>query len=148
MTAPVIANPTVAIGIVLIDPTTGLPYVASGSGGGATLGSSLTFATATGTTNDVNPGGAWPTGIGRVDVTLAAGVATWTGLVAGADGQMVEIFNADAANTLTLNANPAGSVAGSAAANRFQWVGNMALAPGATAILVYSAGTVNRWRLN
>lgn len=145
MTAPVISNPTVAVGIVLIDPTTGLPYVASGGG---TVSGYLLYASATGTLNDVNPGGAWPTGIARLDVTLASGAATWTGLVAGSDGQLVEIFNADSTNSLTLNANPAGSSAGSSAANRFQWVGNMVISPGATAILIYTAGSINRWRIN
>jgi hypothetical protein len=144
MTAPVIANPTAPVGVVLIDPTTGLPYTPSSGG---FLPGYQPYASPTGTSNDVNPGGGWPTSISRLDVTLASGNAEWTGLLAGTDGQMVEIFNADATNTLTLDANPAGSVAGSAAANRFQFVGNLALPPGASAIAVYSAGTVNRWRI-
>ncbi len=147
MTAAVIANPNAPIGIVLIDPATGLPYTASTSGTGI-VGGYLLYASPSGTNNNVNPGGAWPTGISRLDVTLGSGNADWTGLLAGVDGQLVEIFNADSANTLTLDANPGGSVAGSLAANRFQYVGSLALPPGATAIAIYTAGSINLWRLN
>ncbi len=145
MTAPVIPNITAPVGVVLIDPTTGLPYTPSSGG---FLPGYVLYASASGTLNDVNPGGTWPSNISRVDVTLGSGDAEWTGLVAGTDGQMVEIFNADATSTLTLDANPAGSVAGSTAVNRMQYVGNLSLGPGATAILIYRAGTINRWRLN
>lgn len=147
MTAPVISNPTTPIGIVLIDPVTGLPYTASSGG---VVGAYVLYASPAGTSNDVNPGSGWPTGISRIDVTLGSGNADWTGLLAtgAVDGQMVEIFNADASSTLTLDANPAGSVAGSAAANRFQYVGSLLLPPGGTALAIYTAGSVNRWRLN
>lgn len=101
------------------------------------------FASPAGANNDVVPGAGWPTGIGRLDVTLAAGVANWTGMVAGTDGQMVLLANADAANTLTLNNQNVGS----AAANRFRGPGDLALPPGDTVLAVYYAGSVNRWVL-
>lgn len=102
----------------------------------------LAYASPAGTTADVNPAGGWPA-IGRLDVTLAAGNATWRSLVAGTDGQSVLLANADAANTLTLNNQDALGTA----ANRFRYAMNLALPPGATVLAVYYAGTVNRWIL-
>ncbi len=103
----------------------------------------LSYASSAGANNDVNPGGGWPTDIGRLDVTLAGGNANWTGLVAGVDGQAVLISNIDAANTLTLNNQNAGS----SAANRFRSSADAVLGPGATVLATYYAGTVNRWVL-
>lgn len=102
----------------------------------------LSFASPAGAQNDVNPGGAWPQ-IGRLDVTLAAGNASWNGLVAANDGDQVLIANVDAANTLTLNNQNAGS----AAANRFRYGGNLALPPGFTVLAVYYGGSTTRWVL-
>src|ERR1700704_4966269 len=87
-------------------------------------GAYLAYASPSGANNDVNPGGGWPALAGvpytTLDVTLAAGAANWTGLVAGTDGQLCVIRNNDAANSLTLN----NANAGSAAANRFSYPGN------------------------
>jgi hypothetical protein len=106
-------------------------------------GSLITYASAAGALNNVNPGGSFPTGISGLDVTLASGAANWTGLLAGSDGQRVSISNQDATNILTLNSQNAGSTA----ANRFSAAADMALVPGQTLGLVYRAGSINRWRI-
>jgi len=106
-------------------------------------GALVTIAAAAGASNDVNPGGGWPVGYDRIDVTLAAGNANFTGLLAGQDGQVVIIANPDATNNLTLNAQNVGS----AAANRFRAAADITLTPGGAIIAKYYAGTVNRWQL-
>lgn len=81
MTAPVIANPTTPVGIVLIDPATGLPYSASGGGGaaisaGTNISSSGTvvFSNSNGVTFGMSP-----TGVITATVTpgAAAGIAAF-----------------------------------------------------------------------
>jgi hypothetical protein len=143
MTAAVIANLTAPVGIVLIDPTTGLPYSAAGGGGGGggTLPGYLAYASPAGANNNVNPGSGFPTSIGRLDVTLGSGAANWTGLLAGTDGQILVIGNADATNNLTLNALNAGSTS----ANQFRYSADMVLTPNTSIQLVYYAGSVNLW---
>lgn len=110
--------------------------------GGGTLPAAITYGgSAAGANNDVNPGGTWPAGYGRLAVTLAAGNANWSGLVAGSDGQTVQLVNLDAANTLTLNSKNVGSLA----ANRFSFANDLILPPGATCWLVYWAGAIDLW---
>lgn len=78
MTAPVIANPTTPVGIVLIDPATGLPY--SAAGGGVAL-SAGTNSSSSGTVVFSNSNGVTfgmsPTGVITATVTpgAAAGIA-------------------------------------------------------------------------
>jgi hypothetical protein len=104
--------------------------------------STFSYASPSGTTNDVN--GGFPRFVGKVrlTVTLAAGDAIWTGLGAGADGQEVLLWNNDATNSLTLQVKNAGSVP----RNQFNGssMGYMLL-PGFTLLLVYYAGVVNAW---
>ena len=106
---------------------------------GALGGAYLAYASGSGTQNNVDPGSGWPVTpvtlipYSTLDVSLAGGSATWTGLKAGLDDQWVVIRNNDAANNLTLN-NAGG---GSAAANRFSYPANLILPPRATAIAVY-----------
>lgn len=138
MVAPVIPNVTAPIGIVLIDPTTGLPYVAGGGG----FGTYLSATVGAGATNNFSPAG-WPTGVGRLDINPSSGNANITGLVAGSDAQSVLITNVNATNTLTLNALNAGSLA----ANQFRYAGDLILPTNATVLAVYYAGTVNNWVL-
>ncbi len=120
----------------------GIPqFVAAGSGGGLTLGGRLGYASPAGAQNDVNPAGGFPTNIGRLVVTLAAGDAAWGGLLAGDPlGQLLLLTNGDAANSLTLNANDAGS----AAANRFLYQFNIVLGPGVSKLLCYD-GVLAKW---
>ncbi len=74
-------------------------------------------------------------------VTLAAGDANWTGLLAGsALGQLLLLTNGDAANSLTLNA----SNVGSAAANRFLYQFDLVLGPGVSKLLCYD-GVLAKW---
>jgi hypothetical protein len=105
--------------------------VTTGLFGGGTL---LTYASPAGVSNNVNPGGAWPSGtIGRLNVDTTAGNATWTGLVAEPkDGYGVLITNIGA-NVLTLDSLNAGSSAG----NQFQYVGNLALPQYDNCLIVY-----------
>lgn len=101
-----------------------------------------TYASPSGTTNNVVSGVPLFLGNARLAVTLAAGNATWTGLAAGLDGQHLVLWNADAANTLTLAVQNSGSLV----QNRFQGsAGNYALIHGNAILMVYYAGTVNAW---
>jgi hypothetical protein len=109
----------------------GRPAFAAGGGGG-TLGTYLAFASPAGSSNNVNPAG-FGAGVGLIDVTLAGGDATWTGLLAGANRQMLVIANADALANLTLAALNAGS----AAANRFRASGDIVLPPLSAHLFVY-----------
>jgi hypothetical protein len=70
---------------------------------------------------------AGPTGTGRLIVTLPGGNATWASLTAGVDGQLLDIKNADAVNTLTLPAAV------------FPGVGDLALPPGNHTLLYYDS---------
>lgn len=120
----------------------GVPsFAPAGSAGGLTLGGRLGYASPAGAQNNVNPAGGFPTNIGRLVVTLAAGNANWTGLLAGsALGQLLLLTNADAANSLTLNAQNVGS----AAANRFLYQFDLVLGPGVSKLLCYD-GTLAKW---
>ncbi len=101
-----------------------------------------TYASPSGTTNDVNGGFPRLVGNTRLSVTLAAGAATWTGLGAGNDGQHVILWNTDATNSLTLLVSNAGSLAG----NRFSGpAANVVLTAGNAIELVYYAGLINAW---
>lgn len=122
----------------------------AGAGGGVVTliglfggGAKLTYVAAAGATNNVNPGGSWPSpSYGRIDVNTAAGACNFTGLVAATtDGQSVSIRNAGA-NNLTLNNLNAGSTA----ANRFSGVGDTVLLPGESIILVYDL-TLALWMI-
>ncbi len=146
MVAPVIPNVFAPLGIVLIDPTTGVPYVASGGGGtpgaGVTgVGGYSSYVSPAGAQNNVNPGSGFPLLLGRIDVDTSAGDANWTGLLAGVDGQIVLIRNAAGANNLTLNSQNASSTA----ANRFAGSGDFVLPAGGAIWVIYYAGSVNRW---
>jgi hypothetical protein len=102
------------------------------SGGGGGLGSYLAYASPAGASNNVNPAGFGST-VGLLNVTLAAGDANWTGLMAGADKQLLTIANADTVHTLTLN----GLNAGSLPANQFRAGGDPVLPPLSTLLLCY-----------
>ncbi len=141
MVAPVIPNVTSPLGIVLIDPTTGLPYSSGGGTGIITTGGYLAYVSAAGAQNNVNPGGGFPAAVGRLDVDTTAGDTNWTGLLAGSDGQIVIIRNSAGANNLTLNSENAGSTA----ANRFTGVGDFVLGAGVPIWAIYYGGSVNRW---
>jgi hypothetical protein len=99
-----------------------------------TGGTKLVYAPAAGASNNVNPGGAWPSSaIGRIDVDTTAGACNFTGLVAAlTDGQGVMI-RVTGANNLTLNSLNGGS----SAANKFAFTADLVLPQNSTAILVY-----------
>ena len=119
----------------------GVPQFEAGSGGN--LPAALAYASPAGISNNVNPGGAFPTNVGRLVVTLA-GDATWTGLVAGSDGQLVWIYNADATDNLTLSVADAGSTA----ANQFAGFSSLILPAQASVLACYFGLSVNRWVLS
>jgi|KBSMisStandDraft_5_1062788.scaffolds.fasta_scaffold00738_25 hypothetical protein len=116
----------------------GFPAFATGASNGK-AGTYLAYASAAGSLNDVAPAG-FGGGVGILDVTLPSGDATWTGLTAGADRQVLTIANADAVNNLTLAALNSGSVA----ANQFRFSGDLVLPALASVRLVYSA-TAAKW---
>lgn len=125
-----------------------LKFADSGGGGGTggIIGSYLAYASGSGTQDNVSPSdfpGESSAPVGRLGVTLADGAATWTGLLAGNDGQILQLINLDASNSLTLNAQDAGS----SAANRFIAPADITLPPGDSIFGVYTAGAVNRWVL-
>jgi hypothetical protein len=120
----------------------GVPAFAA-AGGGGTLTGRVLYASPAGASNDVAPGGGFPLNIGRLIVTLAGGNANWTGLAAGADGQMLFLCNAHAANSLTLNARNGGSVA----ANQFLYQFDIVLGPGVSKLLCYD-GTLAKWMVS
>ena len=102
----------------------------------------FTYASPSGTTNNVVSNIPKAVANVRLAVTLAAGNATWTGLSSGADGQHLILWNTDATNTLTLAVQNTGSLVG----NQFQGSsGSYALTPGNAILMVYYAGTVNAW---
>jgi hypothetical protein len=135
--------PPIALGTAgqVLTMVAGVPAFA-GAGGG-TLAGRLAYASPAGARNDVAPGGGFPASISRLLVTLAAGDANWTGLVAGSDGQLLFSTNADGANSLTLNA----SNIGSAAANRFLYQFDLLLGPGVSKLLCYDA-TLAKWLIS
>ena len=114
------------------------------SGGGSMIGAELAYASPSGAQNDVAPPGfvasAGASGTGRLLVTLTA-AANWTGLEAGSDGQLLQIFNYAGGFPLTLNALNGGS----GAANQFNLPADLILVPNNGLLLVYTAGSVNQW---
>lgn len=101
------------------------------SGGGAVLGSRLAYASPSGGAVAAAPAG-FSGSVGRLIVTLPGGNATWASLTAGADGQLLEIVNADGANTLIL---PAAA---------FKGVGDLNLLPGDRTLIYYDT-TAASW---
>jgi hypothetical protein len=97
---------------------------------------------AAGTTNNFEPRSdlANPmSAFDRMDLDPASGNATLTGMTAGLDLQTMYWTNTNAVNSVTLAAQSALSLA----ANRF--AATIILGPGVSALLVYNAGTINRW---
>lgn len=90
------------------------------------LGARLAYASPAGGAVAAAPAGFTPA-VGRLLVTLPGGNATWISLTAGADGQLLEVRNTDAANTLTLSA------AG------FLGIADLVLPPSARAFLYYDS---------
>ena len=100
------------------------------------------YASPAGTVHNVRVG--FPSFVGTMflNVTLAAGNATWTGLQAGASGQHIILRNTDAANTLTLAVGNSGSLT----PNQFQGSpGSYALTPGNPINLYYQGGSTKAW---
>lgn len=102
------------------------------------FGPATTFVAVAGNNDDVTPVPA-VSSINRLKVDTTAGAATFTGLLAGADGQAVLITNTTA-NDLTLAVENAGS----AAANRFYGIGDLVMPQFNSQLLIYDA-TLARW---
>ena len=118
------------------------PCNCSGSSGGSSqLGALITYASPAGSSSSVAPSGfpgSSASPVGRLNVTLGSGAATWESLKAGAfDGQLVRLFNADSTNSLQLTA---ASGSGNA---QFQGLG-LELDPGDACWLTYDE-TANLW---
>lgn len=141
---PVAAVPLGAAGTVLTSNGVNVkPTFEAVSGGGGSLPGRIAFNVASGITNNLNPGGTWPTSIARLLANPTAGNAELTGLIAGTDGQLVLLWNAAAigGNTIQLD----NLAAGSTAANRFTLSdASMILPPQSGAWLVYD-GTLSLW---
>lgn len=110
--------------------------------GGVVLGALVSDAPGVANVNDYAPAG-FGNLSGGLDITPNVGDTTLTGLIAGAEGQTVEIRNVSATDNLILsNQNAASS-----ASNRFRASLDLILAPGQRTIAVYRAGAVNRWSI-
>ncbi len=110
---------------------------AGGSGGGAT-GALITSSPGAGSVTGYAPGIALT--VGRLDIASDAADTQINDLTAGFDGQFLRIRNTGT-GTLTLVSENAGSTA----ANRFTGSGDVNIAPGDKADLIYYGGSVNRW---
>jgi hypothetical protein len=123
----------------------GVPAFATPGAGGGTFAGRVAYASPAGANNNVSPPvvlpATWLT-THRLIVTLAGGNANWTGLLAGADGQLLLVTNADAANSLELDAQNGGSLA----ANQFLYQFSIVLGPGVSKLLCYDA-TLAKWLL-
>ena len=92
-------------------------------------------------TNNYDPGGGFPTAVGRIDINPNTVNSTLTGMISAADGQQVFIYNSGTFN-LVLTIQDAASSAN----NRFRGLGSsLTLPPGARTLALYYAGSVNRW---
>lgn len=98
-----------AAGVLTSAGPTGPLSFAAAAPAAATLGTRLAYASPTGGAVVANP--AITNTVGRLDVTLPSGNATWASLTAGTtDGQLLVVRNDDAANTLILPASIFGGV--------------------------------------
>lgn len=97
--------------------------------------------TLSGNVNDYDPTG-WSGGVTTIEVDGGAADRTITGLAATVDGHRARIVNTGTTNDLILS-NQSSS---SSAANRFLAKSDMRLSPGTPLELIYTAGTVNRWK--
>lgn len=124
-----------AVGDVLTITSGGRAW-APASGGGVKqgyLGSYLSAAPAGGTYTNYNPAGFGPA-VGRLDIDTTAGNVTIASLVAGTDGQLLNIRNIGA-NTLTL-ASPG-----------FQFPGSFTVPQYDAVLVCYYGGSINKWCL-
>lgn len=104
------------------------------------LAPAVDLAPPAGASNNVDPGPGSIGTINRLRVNTAAGAASFTGIVAGTDGQLLWILNTGA-NDLTLVDNSGGSAAG----NRFRGVGVDIIIPSGGSALIYYDSTVAAW---
>lgn len=110
----------------------------SAAGGNAALGAEVAFNATAGDNDDVDPGDPIED-VGRLLVTGADATSVITGIIAGGDGQLLQVFN-EGADVLTL-ANEDG---GSASANQILSIDDLILPPGGSALLCYSSN-LNKW---
>lgn len=99
-----------------------------------TIGTGIPVVSPAGQSNNVNPGSGFPSGIGQLVVTSGGANANWTGLLAGSDGQLIEVIYNDVA-LFTLNNQNAASLA----ANRFLGANDITLTKGDSSLLIYNS---------
>lgn len=109
---------------------------ASPSAGGY-LAATITAAS----TDNYNPGGAFPTAIGRLDINPSTLESTLTGLLAGADGQRITFRNIGTVYSLILSTTSTSS----SAANRFSGTSDAEIVPGASRDVIYYSLPSPRW---
>lgn len=115
-----------------------------GGGGGTT---SVTVVASAGSSNNVDPGSGFPTGVTWLDVDTSAGATTWTGMKAGTEGQTVTI-RVTGASPLTLSTGGTGlGDALSSAANRFTGEGDGQFLLGSVNRLTYKTLPSPSWAI-
>lgn len=114
---------------------------AGGSGGGNLPGYATAVVTAA-STNNYTSGGAFPTSTSRLDINPTTNDVTFTGLVAGSDGQQMLIRNIGSTYNLNLNIEDTGS----SAANRFNGEGTaLQIPPSGNTMATYYLLPNPRW---
>lgn len=105
---------------------------------------SLTKTAAAGSQNNVTPDSGNLQTVNRLKVDTTAGNASFTGLTAGVDGQLLWLLNTGA-NLLTLNLENAASTI----TNRFSGAADLTIPAGGSLLIYYDtavgAGTPGRW---
>lgn len=120
-------------------------FVPASGGGGGGLPARYAVAAAGGTVNNLNPGSGWPNSDSgaRLIITPNA-TTTYTGLLAGNDGQMVLWWNNAAVgsgfNLILDNLN-----AGSFATNQFSISGSALVVPPSSGMVIVYDTTIGLW---
>jgi hypothetical protein len=135
--ADLCADPTTRAWVTCLAATTGSTGTGV-AGTGASASATVTGAS----TDNFTSGGTFPSGAGRLYINPSTNDISLTGLVAGADGQQIIVFNTGSTYTITL----VNQSASSTAANRFSGQGDAAIPPGGQQYVIYSS-TLGRWSI-
>ncbi len=115
---------------------------ASGGGGGGGTGAVISLTITAASTNNLDPGSGFPTGVGRLDINPSTNDIAITGLLAGTDGQQLIVRNVGTGGFLiTLKVNSGLS----SPANIFTGEGDAGIPQGAQTIIFYYTSPTAGW---